>query len=70
MYDNPLAARRVLICSICNLPVPLNNAKTDEDGSAIHEDCYLIKLGVAKGVASHAKVSNVDFAKTVARKQN
>jgi hypothetical protein len=69
MYDNPLAARRVPICSICNLPVPLNNAKTDEDGSAIHENCYLIKLGVAKPVTSHPKVSDVEFVKTGARKQ-
>lgn len=69
MYDNPLTARRVPICAICNLPVPLNSAKTDEDGSAIHEDCYLVKLGVAKPATSYSKVSSVEFVKTGARKQ-
>jgi hypothetical protein len=69
MYDNPLAARRAPICSICNLPVLLNNAKTDEDGSAVHEDCYLIKLGVAKPVKRYPKVSSVDLVNIGERKQ-
>jgi hypothetical protein len=28
-------------CSICNEPVELETAKTDEDGKAVHEDCYI-----------------------------
>ena len=28
------------ICSVCNKPVKLESAKTDEDGQAVHEDCY------------------------------
>ena len=56
MYDNSLAALRAPICSICNLPVSLNHAKTDEDGNAVHEDCYLIKLGVAKPVNSYPRI--------------
>jgi len=27
-------------CKICNEPVELETAKTDEDGKAVHEDCY------------------------------
>jgi hypothetical protein len=27
-------------CSICNEPVELETAKTDEDGKAVHEECY------------------------------
>lgn len=69
MYDNPLAARRTPFCSICNLPVPLNSAKTDEDGNAVHEDCYLIKLGVAKPVTSYPQVSSVDLVKTCERER-
>jgi hypothetical protein len=32
------------MCSICNTPVPLETAKTDESGAAIHEECYLLKV--------------------------
>ena len=32
------------LCSICTKPVPLDTAKTDEGGRAIHEECYLQKL--------------------------
>src|ERR1700719_2232947 len=28
-------------CSICNQPVELETAKTDEDGNLVHEDCYV-----------------------------
>jgi hypothetical protein len=28
-------------CGICNEPVELETAKTDEDGNAVHEDCYV-----------------------------
>jgi len=71
MFANPLASLRVPICSICNLPVPLNSAKTDEDGKAVHEDCYLTKLGirVSKPVISFPKSSNVDVVKTGERMQ-
>jgi hypothetical protein len=33
-------------CSICNKPVALETAKTDEVGQAAHEECYLFKLGI------------------------
>ena len=55
MYDNKLFSVRAPICFVCNQPVWLDNAKTNEDGNAIHEDCYLIKLGV-KPVISPLKV--------------
>jgi hypothetical protein len=28
-------------CSICDEPVELETAKTDEDGKPVHEDCYI-----------------------------
>src|ERR1035441_10424282 len=31
-------------CPICNKEVLLETAKTDADGRALHEDCYLLKL--------------------------
>jgi hypothetical protein len=45
------------VCSIDRTPVQLNTAKTDEDGNAVHEDCYVTKLGVAKVVGSFSKLS-------------
>jgi len=31
----------VLICSICNKRVNVETLKTDADGHAVHEECYL-----------------------------
>jgi hypothetical protein len=33
-------------CSICNKPVSLETAKTDEFGRAVHQECYLFKVGI------------------------
>ena len=33
-----------LPCRICGKPVSLEAAKTDEDGKAVHEDCYVSKM--------------------------
>lgn len=30
-------------CSICNTPVSLETAKTDEAGKAVHEECYALR---------------------------
>jgi hypothetical protein len=30
-----------LRCSICRKPVPIETAKTDSDGLAVHGECYL-----------------------------
>ena len=35
--------RHILRCRICNLPVPVETAKTDSEGQAIHEACYLLR---------------------------
>jgi hypothetical protein len=33
-----------LFCQICGKPVAVETSKTDEDGRAIHEDCYVMKV--------------------------
>ncbi len=33
------------ICGICNKPVKIETSKTDELGNAVHEGCYLLKIG-------------------------
>jgi len=31
-------------CALCQMPVPLESSKTDENGKAVHEQCYLLRL--------------------------
>jgi hypothetical protein len=31
-------------CRICNKPVELETAKTDENGKAVHEACYAARV--------------------------
>lgn len=38
------AGRALTSCPICHEPVSLERCKTDEDGRAIHEDCYVRKI--------------------------
>jgi hypothetical protein len=70
MYNDELFPPRAPICSICHKPVPLNDAKTDEDGSAIHEACYLVKLGVAPVAENNLKVSNMYFLRPAFQKRH
>jgi len=32
------------LCFVCNTPVELEISKTDENGRAVHERCYLLRL--------------------------
>lgn len=36
-------------CRICGKPVAVETSKTDEDGKAIHEDCYVLKVRLEQG---------------------
>ncbi len=49
-----------LTCSICSRPVDLHFAKTDEEGHAIHEGCYLSKLGLSKSLGDSSNVMQGD----------
>jgi hypothetical protein len=31
-------------CRLCHKPVPLENSNTDEDGKAVHQECYVAAL--------------------------
>ena len=31
-------------CSICNKPVDLSTAKTDDKGQAVHAECYVLAV--------------------------
>ena len=43
-------------CAICNKPVELETAKTDENGKAVHGDCYAARLRL-KEITPPAKAS-------------
>ena len=32
-------------CSLCNEPIELETARTDDYGKAVHEECYEFKIG-------------------------
>lgn len=40
-------ASSAITCAICNHAVALEKCKIDEDGKAVHDDCYLTKLARA-----------------------
>ena len=50
-------------CSICAIPVKLEECKTDEEGRAVHEQCYVTKL-TGEGNSSQAKPDRRVFAKS------
>ena len=31
-------------CSLCRKPMALESSKTDENGRAVHEECYVLRL--------------------------
>lgn len=37
-------------CSLCNDPVDLRTAKTDEYGKAIHEECYVRRMRMTRDI--------------------
>jgi hypothetical protein len=39
-----LTASGFVHCSLCHEPVALVSSKTDENGKAVHEECYLLRL--------------------------
>jgi hypothetical protein len=41
---DPAAPAELPVCSLCLKPVALETAKTDEDGQAVHEDCYSSRI--------------------------
>jgi hypothetical protein len=44
-------------CSICNEPVELETAKTDQDGKAVHEECYVSRIMRRKEITPPSKAS-------------
>jgi hypothetical protein len=48
---------RFPMCSLCNEPVELESAKTDEDGKVVHEECYVLRMQM-KGDSSPENSSN------------
>ena len=40
--------KHISLCWICGHAVDLETCKTDEYGMAVHENCYVLKLALAK----------------------
>jgi hypothetical protein len=41
-------AKLLVKCAICGHPIPLEVAKGNEDGDAVHEGCYVVRLKSAR----------------------
>ena len=37
------ASHQSLVCTVCTMPISLETSKTDENGKAVHEECYVRK---------------------------
>lgn len=37
------APRQSIVCCVCTRPISLETSKTDEQGKAVHESCYVRK---------------------------
>jgi len=44
MQPVEIAKPEPLLCAICDKPVELETSKTDEQGRAVHEECYVADL--------------------------
>lgn len=43
----------IRFCWICGRAVPLENCKTEEHGSVVHEECYAARLKLQAVASSH-----------------
>jgi hypothetical protein len=62
-FSNALS-QRTTCCSICGNPVSLEASKTDEQGMAVHEECYVgrtVVLATAQQQAQLSRISVFDF---------
>lgn len=55
----------VVICSICQKRVNVETSKTDENGHAVHEECYVSKI--TRSHAANGKVTSRKWWKMLAR---
>jgi hypothetical protein len=44
-------ASEITQCALCDKPVPLDTSKTDENGKAVHEECYLLKMRLKRATS-------------------
>jgi hypothetical protein len=54
--------RLVLNCRICRKPVPMETAKADGDGQAVHEECYVSTLTQVNPVSRKRPSSRSNYA--------
>jgi len=55
----------IVVCSICRKRVNVKTSKTDENGYAVHEECYVSKITVPG--AANGKVTKRNWWKILAR---
>lgn len=63
------ASLQSLVCCICNSPVSLETCNTDERGSAVHEECYVLETISRLRTATTAHVREKSLLSMVVRFQ-
>ncbi|MGA8619791.1 MAG: hypothetical protein WB660_14895 [Candidatus Sulfotelmatobacter sp.] len=51
-----LDASELTRCALCDKPVPLDTSKTDENGEAVHEECYVLKMRLKRATSKNDDV--------------
>jgi len=60
----------LLLCRICNKPVPIESARTDSDGKAVHGDCYVHKINGHDGRVKEQGRSWLAIAEELSQEQD
>jgi hypothetical protein len=50
------ASQSSLVCTVCTRPISLETSNTDENGKAVHEECY-----VGKTIAQFRRGGQIHF---------
>jgi hypothetical protein len=48
------------LCSLCNDPVDLRTAKTDEYGKTIHEECYVLRVRMKRDMLRSSENPSIE----------
>lgn len=51
--------RSLVLCTICKKPVALEETKTDSEGAAVHERCYVMEIETANADSLHKQLNDL-----------
>ena len=63
------APHSAIVCCICAMPVRLETSKTDAQGHAVHEECYVRKISSKSRTGVAARLAENWLSSTLAKLQ-